>query len=206
MDIHPCTSLHARRHNQILVYLRYGLTSLTSPNFFLAASVDTDGGTMTSSPTFQSIGVVTPFLSPVWRLSMTRRTSVVFRPKHQKLQGSATFRQHCDTGLDLRNAQTVSERRKPCTFQTALPVEAGYIIVRRIFLLGSITKTERMVKAMPFSSMLSRSCWSTISYWNATLRSASAMIGNESLVLEISLMSWIQRPWLPKSLALCRWC
>ena len=30
--------------------LAYGLTTLTSPNFFLASSVETLGGTITSSP------------------------------------------------------------------------------------------------------------------------------------------------------------
>jgi len=67
---------------------------------------------MTSSPTCQLMGVVTPFLSPVCRLSITRNTSVVLRP-----------------------------------------VEAGYIMVKRIFLFGSMMKTDRMVKAIPFSSM-----------------------------------------------------
>ena len=64
--------------------LAYGFTTLTSPNFFLASSVEVLGGTITSSPGLndrsaflaingkrelkpyiQSIGVVTPFLSPV---------------------------------------------------------------------------------------------------------------------------------------------
>lgn len=34
------------------------------------------------------------------------------------------------------------------------PVEAGYERMRRMVFLGSMTKTERMVKAMPFSSTL----------------------------------------------------
>jgi len=34
------------------------------------------------------------------------------------------------------------------------PVEAGYERMVRIFFLGSMMKTERMVKAMPFSSTL----------------------------------------------------
>jgi hypothetical protein len=34
------------------------------------------------------------------------------------------------------------------------PVEAGYERMVRIVFLGSMTKTERMVKAMPFSSTL----------------------------------------------------
>jgi hypothetical protein len=45
------------------VHLKYFLTSLTfpSPNFLLASSVLTLGGTITSSPTFQLIGVAIPF-------------------------------------------------------------------------------------------------------------------------------------------------
>ena len=35
---------------------------------------------MRSSPTFQLIGVAIPFLSAVWRESMTRSTSAVLRP------------------------------------------------------------------------------------------------------------------------------
>jgi selenophosphate synthase len=48
-----------------LVNLEYGLTSLATANFMRASDVLTVGGTMISSPTFQSIGVVTAFLSPV---------------------------------------------------------------------------------------------------------------------------------------------
>ena len=58
----------------------YGFTSLTSPNFFLASSVLTLGGMITSSPGIQLIGVVTPFPSPVCSESMTLNTSLVFRP------------------------------------------------------------------------------------------------------------------------------
>lgn len=119
----------------------HGFTSLTSPNFFFAASVLTLGGTITSSPGLvivstiicarheqcvtyiQSIGVVTPLLSPVCKLSTTRKTSLVFRP-----------------------------------------VEAGYIIVNRTFFEGSMTNTLRIVNAIPFSSMLVVSWASTISY------------------------------------------
>lgn len=171
----------------------YGLTSLTCPNFFLASSVETVGGTTTSSlglhtlsahtakpssparpPIFppqppqgrnvtyiQSIGVVTPSLSPVCKLSTTLNTSLVF-----------------------------------------LPVLAGYIIVNRIFLFGSITKTERMVNAMPFWSIFVRSCASTMSYSHATCRSASAMMGNCRSVLLTSLMSRIHRSCEERSLAL----
>jgi hypothetical protein len=63
-----------------LVNLKYFLTSLTSPNFFLASSVLTLGGTITSSPFCQSIGVAMPLLSAVCKLSITRNTSDVFLP------------------------------------------------------------------------------------------------------------------------------
>jgi hypothetical protein len=91
-----------------LVNLKYFFTSLTSPNFFLASSVLTLGGTITSSPFCQSIGVAIPLLSAVCKLSITLNTSDVF-----------------------------------------LPVLAGYDMVRRIFLDGSMMKTDRMVKAIP---------------------------------------------------------
>jgi len=42
------------------------------------------------------------------------------------------------------------------------PVEAGYERMVRIFFLGSMMKTERMVKAMPFSSTLVASWWSIL--------------------------------------------
>lgn len=115
------------------------------------------------------MGVVTPFLSPVCRLSTTLKTSLVLRP-----------------------------------------VLAGYIIVNLIFLLGSITKTERIVNAMPFWSILVKSCWSTMSYRKATFRSASAMMGNCRSEPLTSLMSLIQLSCDPRSLALfekdlCQW-
>lgn len=145
--------------------------------------METVGGTTTSSPGLdephqptppkspnsppkptytQSIGVVTPSLSPVCKLSTTRKTSLVLRP-----------------------------------------VLAGYIIVNLIFLFGSMTKTERMVNAMPFWSMFDRFWASTMSYSHATCRSASAMMGNCSSVLLTSLMSRIQRSCEERSLALC---
>lgn len=95
---------HTRRNNHIL-------SNLPICNHTLAAYHNRFA--IVSIP----IGVVTPFLSPVCRLSITLSTSAEF-----------------------------------------LPVEAGYIIVNLIFLLGSITNTERIVNAMPFSSILSRSC------------------------------------------------
>jgi hypothetical protein len=42
------------------------------------------------------------------------------------------------------------------------PVEAGYERIRRMVFLGSITKTERMVKAMPRESTLVVSWWSSL--------------------------------------------
>ena len=42
------------------------------------------------------------------------------------------------------------------------PVEAGYERIVRTFLAGSMMKTERIVKAMPFSSTLVASWWSIL--------------------------------------------
>lgn len=138
--------------------------------------METLGGTITSSSTLiilfstlsttsrgdwaisyvQSMGVVTPFLSPICSESTTRRTSAELRP-----------------------------------------VEAGYCMVKRIFFLGSIMNTERMVNAIPIyhqlslnhfmmalmsvgipcSSIFCKSCASTISYNQATFLAASAIIG-----------------------------
>lgn len=95
-------------YSPTFVNRKYFFTSLTSPNFFLASSVLTLGGTMTSCPFCQSIGVTTPFLSPSCKLSITLSTSAVF-----------------------------------------LPVLAGYDMLSRIFLVGSMMNTERMVKAIP---------------------------------------------------------
>ena len=81
-------------------------------------------------------------------------------------------------------------------------VEAGYSIVSLIFFAGSMMKTERMVKAIPFSARLSRSSWLIISYKKATFLSASAMIGNSTAVDETSLISFTQSPCELRSLAL----
>jgi len=90
-----------------LVKRRYGLTSLTSPNFSFAFSVLTGTGTIKSSPTCQSIGLASPNLSVVCKLSITRSTSALLRP-----------------------------------------VLAGYVMLSLIFLLGSMMKTERIVRTM----------------------------------------------------------
>lgn len=74
------------------------------------------------------------------------------------------------------------------------PVEAGYERMRRMVFLGSMMKTLRMVKAMPFWSTLVISWWSSMSYAYATFRSLSPMIGNLSLLPEISSMSLIHPP------------
>ncbi len=74
------------------------------------------------------------------------------------------------------------------------PVEAGYESMRRIVFFGSIMKTLRMVKAIPFWSTLVVSWWSSISYANATFRSLSPMIGNLRVLPEISSMSLIHPP------------
>lgn len=101
--------LHTRRHNDIIARsvspLAHSLFYQSNRNTYI-----------------QSIGVVTPFLSPSCKLSTTLSTSFVF-----------------------------------------LPTLAGYIIVSLIFFAGSITKTLRIVNAMPFSSILARSWESTMS-------------------------------------------
>lgn len=43
------------------------------------------------------------------------------------------------------------------------PVEAGYERIVRMVFLGSMMKTERMVKAMPLESTLVASWWSSMS-------------------------------------------
>ena len=40
----------------------YGFTTLTSPNFFLASSVETVGGTITSSPGLQRWSALLPLM------------------------------------------------------------------------------------------------------------------------------------------------
>ena len=82
------------------------------------------------------------------------------------------------------------------------PVEAGYAMIRRIFLLGSIMNTERIVRGNPLESIFCKSSSSSISNRYATLRSASAMIGNLTWVELTSLMSLIHSSWEPRSLAL----
>src|SRR5690349_9428358 len=67
-------------------------------------------------------------------------------------------------------------------------------------------KTERMVNAMPFSAMLSRSSCAIMSYRKATLRSASAMMGNATVVFCVSLMSLTHWSCELRSLALWRLC
>ena len=71
-----------------------------------------------------------------------------------------------------------------------------------IFLAGSMMKTERMVNAMPFSLMLSRSSCAIMSQRKATLRSASAMMGNLTVVFCVSLISSTHWSWELRSLAL----
>ena len=74
------------------------------------------------------------------------------------------------------------------------PVDAGYERMSRMVFLGSMTKTLRMVKAIPFWSTFVVSWWSSMSYAYATLRSLSPMIGNLSLLPEISSISLIHPP------------
>lgn len=64
----------------ISVYLKYGFTSLKLGNTSFASSFLTLGWMITSSPGFQSTGVVMRYLSDACRESMTRSSSAVFRP------------------------------------------------------------------------------------------------------------------------------
>jgi hypothetical protein len=79
------------------------------------------------------------------------------------------------------------------------PVDAGYDIVSLIFLFGSMMKTERIVNAI---SGLAMSSSAIMSYRYATLRAASAMMGNLSVVCEMSFMSSIHLSCEPRSFAL----
>ena len=66
------------------------------------------------------------------------------------------------------------------------PVDAGYVIISRIFFAGSMTNSERTVSvAFAFGWIMS--------YSIDTFRSASAMIGKLTRVFCVSLMSSIQR-------------
>ena len=51
-----------------------------------------------------------------------------------------------------------SESTTRSTSAVLRPVEAGYDRMSRIVFLGSMMKTERIVKAMPFSSVKPQSC------------------------------------------------
>jgi len=54
--------------------------TVTSPNCFLASSVDMEGGIMQRSPAFQSTGVATFMLAVNCSESMARSTSLKFLP------------------------------------------------------------------------------------------------------------------------------
>ena len=55
-----------------------------------------------------------------------------------------------------------SESTTRSTSAVLRPVDAGYDRISRIVFFGSMMKTERMVKAMPFSSTLVASCSSIL--------------------------------------------
>ena len=83
-----------------------------------------------------------------------------------------------------------------------LPQLAGYVIIKRIVLAGSMMKTERMVNWTPLSSILVASWWSIMSYKRAIRRSGSAIMGKDRWLPVISSMSLIHKRWESASLAL----
>ena len=58
---------HARSQSPWRTHHLPTLWMVKSGNSVLASSFETDGWTMTSSPFFQFTGVVTRYLSPIWR-------------------------------------------------------------------------------------------------------------------------------------------
>jgi len=74
------------------------------------------------------------------------------------------------------------------------PVLAGYVMLSLIFLLGSMMKTERIVRTMSLEPVADSG---SMSYSHATPLSLSAMMGKRTWVEEMSLMSSIQSSWEP---------
>lgn len=106
----------------------------------------------------------------------------------------------CSPGTQLIGVVTLflspvcKESTTRSTSAVLRPVEAGYESIRRMVFFGSMTKTLRMVNAIPFWSTLVVSWWSSMSYAYATFLSLSPMIGNLSWLPEISSMSLIHPP------------
>lgn len=145
---------------------------LKSGNSSLACSFFTDGWTMTSSPTI--------------KLASAPRDSHTKTVPGTQLIGVVT--------LCLSPVWRESTTRN--TSAVLRPVEAGYERINRMVFFGSMTKTLRIVKAIPFWSTLVVSWWSIISYRYATFLSLSPMMGNLSVLPEISSMSLIHPEWL----------
>ena len=107
-----------------------------------------------------------------------------------------------------------SESTTLSTSAVLRPVLAGYERIKRMVFFGSMTKTLRIVKAIPFSSTFVASWWSILlrsacaplglcglaephmSYSSAICLCLSPMIGKLNLLPEISSMSLIHCPCL----------
>lgn len=115
---------------------------LTLGKIFWASSVLIEGWTMTSSPVYKV------------RLSFTERILEMCK----NLPGTQLI------GVVILCLSPVwRESTMRRTSAVLRPVEAGYERIVRMVFLGSMMKTERMVKAMPLESTLVASWWSSMS-------------------------------------------